>query len=119
MLATGHSSKGIWNAAGPVSLCLISDLEALVEATILYGKLQIQFQKQILSITTVRKIFVCFFNIVLIVTCGYKAPFFFVHYIVDDKVNIQGVPGGKVNILRGHSIGHSKQKCLYEHVSYS
>jgi len=32
---------------------------------------------------------------------------------------IQGVPGGKVNILGGHSIGHSKQKCLYEHVSYS
>jgi len=31
----------------------------------------------------------------------------------------QGVPGGKVNILGGHSIGHSKQKCLYEHVPYS
>ena len=31
----------------------------------------------------------------------------------------QGVPGGKVNILRDHSIGHSKQKCLYVHVSYS
>ena len=30
-----------------------------------------------------------------------------------------GVPGGKVNILGGHSIGHSKQKRLYEHVSYS
>jgi hypothetical protein len=27
--------------------------------------------------------------------------------------------GGKANILRGHSIGHSKQKTLYEHVSYS
>jgi hypothetical protein len=32
---------------------------------------------------------------------------------------IQGVPGGKVNILGGHSIGHSKQKCLFEHLSYS
>ena len=32
---------------------------------------------------------------------------------------IQDVPGGKVNILAGHSIGHSKQKTLYEHVSYS
>jgi len=32
---------------------------------------------------------------------------------------IQGVPGGKVNILGGHCIGHSKPKCLYEHVSYS
>jgi hypothetical protein len=30
-----------------------------------------------------------------------------------------GVPGGKDNILGGHSIGHSKQKTLYEHVSYS
>ena len=35
------------------------------------------------------------------------------------NVYTQGVPGGKVNILGGHSIGHSKQKCLYEHVSYS
>jgi hypothetical protein len=32
---------------------------------------------------------------------------------------IQGVPGGKDNILGGHSIGHSKQKTLYEHVFYS
>jgi hypothetical protein len=32
---------------------------------------------------------------------------------------IQGVPGGKDNILGGHCIGHSKQKTLYEHVSYS
>jgi len=30
----------------------------------------------------------------------------------------QGVPGGKVNILGSHSIGHSKQKCLPEQVSY-
>jgi hypothetical protein len=36
-----------------------------------------------------------------------------------NRKNIQGVPGGKDNILRGHSIGHSKQKTLYEHVSYS
>ena len=32
---------------------------------------------------------------------------------------IYSVPGGKVNILGGHSIGHSKQNTLYEHVSYS
>jgi hypothetical protein len=32
---------------------------------------------------------------------------------------IQDVPGGKVNILGSHSIGHSKQKTLYKHVSYS
>jgi hypothetical protein len=32
---------------------------------------------------------------------------------------IQSVPGGKVNILGGHSIGHSKKRSLYEHVSYS
>jgi len=88
MLATGHPSKGIWNTMGSVSLCLVSHLEALVEATILCGKLQIQFQKQILSTTTVRKTFVCFFNIVLVVTCGYKALFFIFHYTVYDKVNI-------------------------------
>jgi hypothetical protein len=39
--------------------------------------------------------------------------------VVEYNFYIQGVPGGKVNILGGHSIGHSKQKTLYEHVSYS
>jgi hypothetical protein len=34
-------------------------------------------------------------------------------------IYIQGVPGGKANILRGHSTGHSKQKSVYVHVSYS
>jgi hypothetical protein len=32
---------------------------------------------------------------------------------------IQGVPGGKISILGGHSIGHSKQKSVYIHVFYS
>jgi hypothetical protein len=36
-----------------------------------------------------------------------------------NHICIQNVPGGKVNILGGISIGHSKQKTLYEHVSYS
>jgi len=40
------------------------------------------------------------------------------HYSKVSSGNIQGVQGEKVNILGGHSIGHSKQKCLYEHVSY-
>jgi hypothetical protein len=35
------------------------------------------------------------------------------------KTVTQGVPGGEVKIVGGHSIGHSKEKCLYEHVSYS
>jgi len=35
------------------------------------------------------------------------------------KILIQGVPGGKVNILGGYNICHSKQKTLYERVSYS
>lgn len=61
MLVTRHPPKGMWNTTGSVSVCLMSDLEALVEATILCGKLQIQFQKQILSTTAVRKIFVCLF----------------------------------------------------------
>jgi hypothetical protein len=34
-------------------------------------------------------------------------------------MNIQSDPGGKVNMLGGHSIGHSKQKHVYVHVSYS
>ena len=37
----------------------------------------------------------------------------------DASLVIQDVPGGKVNILGGYSISHSKQKTLYEHVSYS
>jgi hypothetical protein len=78
----------MWNPTGSVSVCLMSDLEVLVEATILCGKLQMQFQKQILSTPAVRKIFVCFFDIVLVVTGGYKAPFFILHYTVYDKVNI-------------------------------
>jgi hypothetical protein len=32
--------------------------------------------------------------------------------------HIQGAPGGKVNILGDHRIGHSMQKSVYVHVSY-
>jgi len=35
------------------------------------------------------------------------------------REHIQGVPGGNVNILGGHITGHSKQKYVYVHVSYS
>jgi hypothetical protein len=35
------------------------------------------------------------------------------------SVHIQSVLGWKVNIQGGHSIGHSKQKSVYVHVSYS
>jgi len=48
---------------------------------------------------------------------------YFISYCHFDQTaepwHIQGVPGGEVNILGGHSIGHSKQKFPYEHVSYS
>jgi len=33
--------------------------------------------------------------------------------------DVQGVPGGKVNILGEHSFGHSKQKALYVQATYS
>jgi hypothetical protein len=42
-----------------------------------------------------------------------------VGHIMLDRPGIQDVPGGKVNILGGHSIDHSKQKSVYVHVSYS
>ena len=48
-----------------------------------------------------------------------RAPICNIRRIKSRNIIIQGVPGGKVNILGGHSIGHSKQKCLYEHVPYS
>jgi hypothetical protein len=38
------------------------------------------------------------------------------NHVVSSSDYIQNVPGGKVNILGGHSIGHSKQKntiCMY------
>jgi hypothetical protein len=34
-------------------------------------------------------------------------------------VYIQGVRGGKVSILRGHSTGHSKQKSAYVHEQHA
>jgi hypothetical protein len=37
----------------------------------------------------------------------------------DASETIYDVSLGRVNILGGHSIGHSKQKFLYAHVSYS
>jgi len=50
----------------------------------------------------------------------YCSFFFYLWFCIQsDEGYIQGVPGGKVNILGGHNIGYSKQKCLYEHVSYS
>jgi hypothetical protein len=42
-----------------------------------------------------------------------------IKFYVAKILYIQDVPGGKDNILGGHSIGHSKQKILYEHVSYA
>jgi hypothetical protein len=37
----------------------------------------------------------------------------------DWHIAIQNVPGGKINILGGRSIGHYQQKSVYVHVSYS
>lgn len=34
------------------------------------------------------------------------------------NLDIQGVSGGKVNIMGGHGIGHSEEKRVYVHVSY-
>jgi hypothetical protein len=47
--------------------------------------------------------------------------FSFTVYLIAISIarTIQSVPGGKLNILGGHSIGHSKQKSVYVHVSYS
>jgi hypothetical protein len=33
--------------------------------------------------------------------------------------SIQSVPRGKISILGGHSIGYSKQKIVYVHMSYA
>jgi hypothetical protein len=49
----------------------------------------------------------------------HNAFYLFIHAKMLALNFIQDVPGGKDNILGGHGIGHSKQKTLYEHVSYS
>ena len=46
-------------------------------------------------------------------------PIYYHNWSNISTIHIQDAPGGKVNILGGYSIGHSKQKTLYEHVSYS
>jgi hypothetical protein len=49
-----------------------------------------------------------------------KISFTFLKELKISKVGLlQGVPGGKVSILVGHSICHSKQKSVYVHMSYS
>jgi hypothetical protein len=42
-----------------------------------------------------------------LLVASWKTPYF-----VKIVIIIQGVPRGKDNILGGHSIGHSKQKCI-------
>jgi hypothetical protein len=66
------------------------------------------------------------FEISWFLSCGLHSTESFAHtLIIFFKKNIsrrsftQGVPVGKVNILVRHSIGHSKQKSVYVHVSYS
>jgi hypothetical protein len=41
---------------------------------------------------------------------------YFKNKIASDKKLIQNTPGGKVNILGGYNISHSKQKSVYVHV---
>jgi hypothetical protein len=52
---------------------------------------------------------------------GYRILFLFVVCLTTlfAAQVIQGIPGGKVSILGGHSIGHSKQESVYVHVSNS
>jgi hypothetical protein len=40
-------------------------------------------------------------------------------FLLSHTRSIQDVPGGKVDILGDHSIGHSKQKIVYVHLSCS
>jgi hypothetical protein len=46
------------------------------------------------------------------------AIFFFCSQIATIRLIIQNVPGGKVSILRGRSICHSKQKNVYVYVLF-
>jgi hypothetical protein len=56
---------------------------------------------------------IAFVDLDLQSNCGPRISSFLKNYL------IQSVPGGKVSIMGGHSIGHSKQKNIYVHVSHS
>ena len=55
------------------------------------------------------------------IMCVYTHTHIYIYIYIYMYIRIQytGVPGEKVNIQGDHSIGYSKQKCLYEYVSYS
>jgi hypothetical protein len=40
-------------------------------------------------------------------------------YDTGNSETVQVAPGGKINIPRGHNVGHSKRKYVHVHVSYS
>jgi hypothetical protein len=60
-----------------------------------------------------------FRGVTLIRTLPVDSGLFTVLYITLTLHAIQSVSGGKVNIVGGNSIGHSKQKSIYVHVLYS
>jgi hypothetical protein len=49
----------------------------------------------------------------------YVLETFYLYFILSYIRTTQNAPGGKVNVLGGHSIGHSKQKSVNVHVPYS
>ena len=56
-------------------------------------------------------VYVCVYVHVCMCVCVSKYIYLFNYIYI--LVYIQGVAGGKFNILRSHSIGYSKQKCIY------
>jgi hypothetical protein len=56
------------------------------------------------------------FVLACIVKCALYWSSCDIHVLYICSVDIPGVPGGNVNILGGHSIGHSKQTSVYVRV---
>jgi hypothetical protein len=53
------------------------------------------------------------------VSGNFADHYIYIYIYIYIYVYIQNVPGGNVIILGGHIMGHSKQKSLFVHVSYS
>jgi hypothetical protein len=79
---------------------------------IVLSKLRFHKQNRILPATRLANIILQLMNLM-------SLPSFSIYGTFTDVLTIQSIREGKVNILGGHSIGHSKQESVYVHVSYS
>jgi hypothetical protein len=118
----------VWECDKIVDLCdlrswlFVRVLDILHKVKItLYGAHVCPSVCDIISIHKPLNSFCCNSILCLIVLLSYERCYIYsIQFVFLAEVPfIQSAPGGKVNILGGHNIGHSKQKSVYVHVCYS